>query len=271
MIFNILTADRETTMNTNIYEYLDDLQLGIGESKRLNCPFCNSYKTFTVTNNMGKLLWNCYKSSCKLSGAKKIRISANDIKNKFMSQKEQENNTFTLPEYVILDNDRWEVLCFAVKYGIDNVSLCLHYDVKEKRVVFPVYIGGLMVDAVGRSITNRLPKWKRYGKSDLPFTYGCGKVAVVVEDCVSASVVGNEVYVGVAVLGTSLSESHKRYLSQFSTAIVALDPDALPKTLLFAKEIRDVVPNVKVLKLTDDLKYRKEEDFNNLYNLTPKE
>ena len=83
--------------------------------------------------------------------------------------------------------------------------------------------------------------------------------------------VGNEVYVGVAVLGTSLSESHKRYLSQFSTAIIALDPDALPKTLLFAKEIRDVVPNVKVLKLTDDLKYRKEEDFKNLYNLTPKE
>ncbi len=73
------------------------------------------------------------------------------------------------------------------------------------------------------------------------------------------------------MFGTSLSESHKRYLSQFSTAIVALDPDALPKTLLFAKEIRDVVPNVKVLKLTDDLKYRKEEDFNNLYNLTPKE
>jgi len=258
-------------MNIHIYDYLDDLQLGIGESKRLNCPFCNSYKTFTVTNNMGKLLWNCYKSSCKLSGAKKIRISANDIKNKFISQKEQENTTFALPEYVILDNDRWEVLTFAVKYGIDNASLCLHYDVKEKRVVFPVYRGGLMVDAVGRSITNRLPKWKRYGKSDLPFTYGYGKVAVVVEDCVSASVVGNEVYVGVAVLGTSLSESHKRYLSQFSTAIIALDPDALPKTLLFAKEIRDVVPNVKVLKLIDDLKYRKEEDFNNLYNLTPKE
>ena len=31
-------------------------------------------------------------------------------------------------------------------------------------------------------------------------------MAVVVEDCVSASVVGNGVYVGVAVLGTSLSE-----------------------------------------------------------------
>lgn len=258
-------------MNIHIYDYLDDLQLGIGESKRLNCPFCNSYKTFTVTNNMGKLLWNCYKSSCKLSGAKKIRISANDIKNKFMSQKEQENTTFALPEYVILDNDRWEVLNFAVKYGIDNVSLCLHYDVKEKRVVFPVYRGGLMVDAVGRSITNRLPKWKRYGKSDLPFIHGCGSVAVVVEDCVSASVVGSGAYVGVAVLGTSLSEAHKEYMTRFSTAIIALDPDALPKTLSFAKELKAYVKNVYVLKLTDDLKYKNDVDIINLMNLTPKE
>ncbi len=69
-----------------------------------------------------------------------------------MSQKEQEKNTFTRPEYIILDNGRWEVLNFAVKYGIDNVPLCLHYDVKEKRVVFPIHKGGLMVDATGRSL-----------------------------------------------------------------------------------------------------------------------
>ena len=129
----------------------------------------------------------------------------------------------------------------------------------------------MIVDAVGRSLGFRLPKWKRYGKSDLPFTYGCGKIAVVVEDCVSASVVGNDVYLGVAVLGTSLSESHKKYLAQFSMAIIALDPDALPKTLSIAKDLRDVVDTVKVLRLQDDLKYRNEEDFINLNKLTPKE
>ena len=105
----------------------------------------------------------------------------------------------------------------------------------------------------------------------MPFTYGHGRVAVVVEDCVSASVVGNDVYVGVAVLGTSLSESHKRYLSQFSTAIIALDPDAMPKTLAFAKELRGYVNDVRVLKLKDDLKYGLETDINNLHKLTPKE
>ena len=98
----------------------------------------------------------------------------------------------------------------------------------------------------------------------MPYIHGYGSVAVVVEDCVSAAVVGSDVYVGVAVLGTSLSESHKRYLSQFSTAIIALDPDALPKTLQFAKELRGYVDSVRVMKLIDDLKYRNPTDLENL-------
>ena len=113
----------------------------------------------------------------------------------------------------------------------------------------------------------RLPKWKRYGNSGLPYTFGCGKVAVVVEDCVSAAIVGNDVLCGVAVLGTSLSSSHRQYLSQFSTAVIALDPDALPKTLSMAKELRGYVDDVRVLRLTDDLKYRREEDIEQLTHI----
>jgi DNA primase len=105
----------------------------------------------------------------------------------------------------------------------------------------------------------------------LPYIYGCGRVAVVVEDCVSACVVNSSIHTGVAILGTSLSEEHKQYLSQFSTAIIALDPDALPKILQFAKELRSYVDNIRVLRLQDDLKYRNDEDTNNLYKLTPKE
>ena len=134
--------------------------------------------------------------------------------------------------------------------------------------MFPIIHNNKMVDATGRSLGKRLPKWKRYGKNNLPFVHGHGNVAVVVEDCVSAIAVGSEVYAGVAVLGTSLAESHKRYLSQFSTAIIALDPDALPKTLAFAKELRGYVNDIKVLRLTDDLKYRNKEDMEKLLCLT---
>jgi len=128
--------------------------------------------------------------------------------------------------------------------------------------VFPIKHNGKIVDATGRALGKRLPKWKRYGKSGLPYSFGCGKVAVVVEDCVSAAVVGSVVgLVGVALLGTSLLESHKRYLSQFSTAVIALDPDALPKTLGMAKEIRGHVKDVRVLRIQDDIKYRDPDDI----------
>ena len=141
------------------------------------------------------------------------------------------------------------------------------YDVKEDSIVFPIIHDGKIVDATGRALGKRLPKWKRYGKSGLPYTSGCGKVAVVVEDCVSAAVVGYGTFVGVALLGTSFFQSHKRYLSQFSTAIIALDPDALPKTLQMAKELRGHVNDVRVLRLTDDLKYRNPTDMENLTNM----
>ena len=245
----------------NINTYISDLNIGIGESKRLNCPICNGYKTFTVTNNMGQMLWNCYKSSCQLSGSKRMPLSANDIKvHTHVTEKNSE--PFVMPEYIVpYDRENY--------YDIPSDRLM--YDVKEHRVVFPVIHEGRVVDANGRSLGKRIPKWKRYGKSDLPFVAGHGKVAVVVEDCVSASVLDSEVYVGVAVLGTSLSESHKKYLSRFSTAIIALDPDALPKTMAFAKELRAYVNDVKVLRLEDDLKYKKRNDIENLINLTPKE
>jgi len=175
---------------------------------------------------------------------------------------EKNSEPFVMPEYVVpYDRESF--------YGIPNDKLM--YDVKEHRVVFPIIHDGRVVDASGRSLGKRIPKWKRYGKSDLPFVSGHGRVAVVVEDCVSASVVGSEVYVGVAVLGTSLTESHKKYLSRFSAAIIALDPDALPKILSFAKELRAYVNDVRVLRLQDDLKYRKEDDIKNLIKLTPKE
>jgi hypothetical protein len=210
---------------------------------------------------MGQMLWNCYKSSCQLSGSKRVSLSVSDIK-KHRQNIEKDNEPFVMPEYIVpYDKESY--------YGIPNDKLM--YDVKEHRVVFPVIHEGRVVDANGRSLGKRIPKWKRYGKSDLPFVSGHGKVAVVVEDCVSASVLDSEVYVGVAVLGTSLSESHKRYLSQFSTAIIALDPDALPKTMSFAKELRAYVNDVKVLRLQDDLKYKKQDDIENLINLTPKE
>ena len=253
----------------NIYNIVSDLSLSNGETKRMNCPVCKGYKTFTATNNMGSLVWNCYKVSCSVSGSTRVHLSVDDIKAGFAGAKEFAMDTFELPTYIIPHRDNVYMNRWCDTWGLDVNELGLLYDVKESRVVFPVTHKGKMVDATGRSLSgHRLPKWKRYGKSGLPYTYGCGKVAVVVEDCVSAAVVGYGNFVGVALLGTSLQESHKRYLAQFSTAVIALDPDALPKTLAMAKELRGHVNDVRVLRLKDDIKYRDPTDMENLNGIS---
>jgi DNA primase len=187
-----------------------------------------------------------------------------DIRSGFSGAEKFAEEAFELPSYIVPHRKTNDVLQFCCSYQLDPNELGVLYDVKEDRVVFPISHNGKLVDATGRALGKRLPKWKRYGKSGLPFSHGCGKVAVVVEDCVSAAVVGGKSFVGVAILGTSLQESHKGYLTQFSTAVIALDPDALPKTMVMAKELRGHVNDVRVLRLRDDLKYRNPEDMEKL-------
>jgi|TARA_R100001460_G_scaffold7662_1_gene19332 hypothetical protein len=254
----------------NIYNIVSDMNIANGTTKRMNCPNCDGYKTFTVTNNMGSLVWNCYKASCNIKGGTRVHLSVDDIRAGFKGAKEfAEATPFELPTYIIPHRDNLYMNRWCDTWGLDIEELGLLYDVKESRVVFPVIHQGRMVDGTGRSLSgHRLPKWKKYGKSGLPYAHGCGKVAVVVEDCVSAAVVGGiKSFVGVALLGTSLQESHKGYLAQFSTAVIALDPDALPKTMAMAKELRGHVNDVRVLRLKDDLKYRNPEDMEKLYGI----
>ncbi len=267
MIKALQVPKRKVIYMYNIYKHISDIDVSVGETKRMNCPMCNGYKTFTITNNMGSLVWNCYKASCTVSGGTRVHMSIDDIRKGFSGAENVANDVdFILPDYIVPIRDRRDGLNFLHRWGITHMRHEVMYDVKEDRVVFPIVHDGKVIDATGRTIGKKLPKWKRYGKNSLPYSFGYGKVAVVVEDCVSAAVVGSEVFVGVAVLGTSLQEAHKRYLSQFSTAIIALDPDALPKTLAIAKELRGHVNTVKVLRLTDDLKYRNPIDIQNLNN-----
>lgn len=260
-----LNCRRESDIVMNIYNIVSDLDIPNGHTKRMACPNCGK-RTFTVTNNMGSLLWNCYRMSCGVKGGTRVHMTVDDIRSGLgNAQQFAEATPFELPTYIIPHRENVYMNRWCDSWGLDVDELGLLYDVKESRVVFPVMHQGKMVDGTGRSLSgHRLPKWKRYGKSGLPYAVGCGKVAVVVEDCVSAAVVGGKSFVGVALLGTSLQEAHKGYLTQFSTAIIALDPDALPKTLEMAKELRGHVNDVRVLRLTDDLKYRNPEDMEKL-------
>ena len=250
----------------NIYNIVSDMDVAVGTTVRTECPSCGQ-RTFTVTNEMGTLKWNCFRASCTVKGSTQVSMSIDDIKTVLLGHESDDKPVpFALPEYIV--TPPWVVLEWASElYGLDAQELGLMYDVKDSRVVFPIRHDGQIVDATGRALDKSPIKWKRYGKSSLPYVHGCGKTAVVVEDCVSAAVVGGDDYVGVAVLGTSLLDEHKRYLTQFSTAIIALDPDALMKSIEFASALQSYVDDVRVVKLTDDLKYRNPEDFDKLTNV----
>jgi hypothetical protein len=258
----------------NVIDYIKGLDLGIGNTLRTNCPVCDGVNTFTASNMAGELLWNCYKANCNTKGRLKVSMSANDIKQVLVSTRwdqlpvRQEhtgtNKEFVRPTYITNDKPP-QLFQFCEMWGIDIEDVL--YDVRDNRVVFPIYHDGKLVDAAGRAMSHRLPKWKRYNDSGLPYHSGSGTVGVLVEDCISAYVIGSDERVGVALLGTSLSELHTVFLSRFDKVIVALDPDALPKTLQIAGKLRSVIPDVRVLRLSDDLKYGKTVDLEELERL----
>ena len=249
-----------------MYNLVQNLDIQESETIRMDCPECKGRRTFTVSNLNGQLLWNCYKAGCNISGANRVSMSATAIQDKLNKVVKVKDTSFDMPLYVVpvpVPTDA-PVYEYASEWGLDVAKHSLMYDIREHRVVFPVVHNGITVDATGRALGKRIPKWKRYGNSGLPYVHGCGKVAVVVEDCVSAAVVGGDRHTGVALMGTSMSNEQRQYLAQFSTAVVALDPDASKKTLAIAKELRSVVKDVKVLRLQDDIKYRNRKDMDAL-------
>ena len=259
----------------NINDILKDVDVDVGMTRRMDCHFCGGKNTFTITNSMGSILFNCYKASCSVSGSRRVNLTVDQIKkSKSTSVTEKK---FILPEYIVpVREDRFNgkgilgMLSWKEKIWRDH---CLH-DVKEDRAVFVIKDSekGVIVDAIGAATDKRLPKWKRYGSSRHPFVAWNGKggdggdnSCVLVEDCYSACTAAKHGITGVALLGTNLLQGHKRFLcTNFDTVVVALDPDALQKTLQIRKELQSWVRTAKVLRLTDDLKYEEEIDINNM-------
>ena len=266
----------------NVKQYVQDLNLSDDDRHRGKCPVCNRHNTFTASNNLGKLLWNCYANSCKISGGSYIHMSVDEIRKRMKEFKiDKDINTinvklpevFVMPEYLVpytaYDGNSNDALIyeFCDGYGLWAADLDLYYDIKEDRIVFSVQDNGVIVDAVGRALDDSVvPKWKRYGTYAEGFIRGQHQLAIVVEDVISACVVETLGATGVAILGTSLNANHIQALRSFKRVIVALDPDAALKTIEYTKLLKaNGIPAI-ALKLLDDIKYRKEEDIQFLEN-----
>ena len=257
--------------------FINDLDLSVGLSHRCDCPECGGKNTFTVTNDDGNILYNCYKNSCRVAGAVRRNMDVQTIKEKLMHTNTPESYEEALqakfptsPFITCMKPKSNDVQAFMTKWNINPDDVM--YDIRQDRIVFPVFTRtGMHVDAVGRSVYNRSPKWLRYAASPVPYTHGKTRTAVIVEDAISAYTIGQMLgykATGLALLGTQLTDFHKWYIGHyFDNVIIALDPDAADKTMKITKEIRFIVPDAKALRLTDDLKYWNEQDVKQLESL----
>ena len=253
-----------------MHKYIEDLDLGEGDTVRGDCPDCGGKNTFTANKSGGAVLYNCYKLGCKISGVHTVGMTAADIQAR-MQEVEQDKpkpkvEAMELPEYVTRSNSpigSSKLNAFRDKWDLWDQGLM--YDLKDRRAVFPIFINGVMIDAVGRALAGAEPKWLRYtGKANY-FIAGTGKTVVVVEDVISAITVAKLGFTGMAILGTSLSVAHMEQLGNYSQVIVALDPDAAHKTLRFRQEIEAWTGATTIaLRLDDDIKYRVESDIEQL-------
>lgn len=248
-----------------MHKYIEDLDLGEGDTVRGDCPDCGGKNTFTANKSGGAVLYNCYKLGCKISGVHTVGMTAADIQAR-MQEVEQDKpkpkvEIMELPEYVVRSGSGLDA--FRDKWDLWDQGLM--YDLKDKRAVFPIFINNVLIDAVGRALAGAEPKWLRYtGKANY-FIGGTGKTVVVVEDVISAITVAKLGFTGMAILGTSLSVAHMEQLGNYSQVIVALDPDAAHKTLRFRQEIEAWTGTTTIaLRLDDDIKYRVESDIEQL-------
>jgi len=254
-------------MSVDVRRFVQDLELSLGQLYRGNCPVCKRYKTFTAINDNGKLMWNCYANSCNVSGITRTQLTASELYKMMREEKYHQDLPihFDLPDWVIVDYGKPYLSTLCDRYQLDPHWLDLRYDIREDRVVFPIRHEGKLVDATGRAGHPEVqPKWRRYGEARVPYIVGDTSVAVVVEDCISAAVVDTIGGTGFALLGTALLDEHKDMLYKYATVVVALDPDAMSKTLLFTRELRAGGINAKALNLQDDIKYRTQEDIDKL-------
>ena len=239
----------------NINGYIDAMAIQEGVTMRSDCPVCGHKNSFSATNLGGSVVYNCFHADCGISG--KVR---HGIFSSARMQRERKRLTLSMYRQYFVPVSRSQK---AVQYIKDNNIYTaysqkwanLELDVRENRVVFLVYdADNVLVDAVGRSLTNRKPKWKRYCASRVPFvTNDKADTCVIVEDCASACAVTQAGVVGVALMGTNLIDNYVNYIKKFKTAIVALDKDATSKAYIMMRKLRNYVPT-KLIVLNKDLK-----------------
>ena len=250
--------------------YVEGLDIVPNTKYRSDCPVCAKKNTFSVVDSGLQRMWFCFHADCNVSGRTGVTLSRTSASTVFersaaTAPPPRTNNTYEIPDTFVSVSRRVEAESYLRKVGAYDAYLSgaadIRYDVRMNRVVFLIRDGRKVVDAAGRALDGRGPKWYRYGSSRSPFVSSAGtSVACVVEDCASAcSVCG--VVSGVALLGTNLLTEHIEVLKQYDRVFVALDKDATDKAITMVRTLHSHVPT-RLMVLHTDLKNMEKDERN---------
>ena len=226
---------------------------------RINCPSCGGIKTFTATRTDGIVLYNCYKAGCNVSGKKRMLSSSRYIREKSIILPSQKKQEFKIPDHFSVYLPK-KMTRYCNENNINTDKVQLYHDVKLDRAVFPIFdvkinegslptITPKIVDAIGRSLSKYGAKWHRYSNSGLPFICVEGETCYVVEDSASAVAVSQH-GIGLALLGTNLSNEVLDIVIKYPYVIVCLDKDASSKAIRMKNRIAQFTrANVKLLEV----------------------
>ena len=238
---------------------------------RSDCPACGKPNTFSVSDNGFERLWFCFHADCNVKGATGISLTKENSKSAFVKRepiKEEADIKFKIPDTFVSLSRNINAENYLKKTNSYDAYLAgladIRYDFQRDRVAYLVKEGDKVVDATGRNLTDNKPKWLRYGNSKHPFVCGTSDNCFVVEDCPSACSVSNLV-TGLALMGTSLLDSHIQVIRNYKKIFVALDKDATRKAVDIVRHLSNHVPT-KLVVLKKDLKNMEKEDRNDFIN-----
>ena len=194
--------------------YVESLDIPALGRYRSDCPVCGKANTFSVTDDGLQRLWYCFHADCNVKGGPVLRLRKT-LPNMPCLVKEKpppttDTSVFQTPDTFVSLSRNLDAELYVRSVNAYDAYLSgradIQYDFKRNRVVYMVKDGRRVVDAAGRSIDGRKPKWYRYGNSNLPFVCGGHDTVFVVEDCASACAISS-VCTGIALLGTNLLQN----------------------------------------------------------------
>jgi len=240
--------------------------LSLGESKRTNnprqvrfcCTNCDDQK-YHLYVHLGKKLFYCQKCAFKgkVEDLGPTLDNFQDRANKFLTKESREikeRKIMKLPEHFNkLNSNSGLPYNYLINRGINpdevaqyNMGYCSDGDYSE-RIILPIYRLSKLIYFVGRSFTNKEPRYFNsisFSKKGVLFTTFAGRVdhAIVVEGVFDAIKIGR-VKPAISLLGKRADAAQLQEIAKVAnSATIMLDRDAVKEQWELIKQLSFHIP-----------------------------